>query len=255
MSSPALVLCLSGHDPSGGAGLQADIEAVAAAGGQALGIVTALTVQDTHNVSRVSPTAPALLREQLDVLLRDCQPRAVKLGLLGCADQAPVIAEALSSLAVPLVCDPVLRAGGGAELASAALLDAMRLQLFARVSVLTPNAAEARRLTAESEPDACGRALLGLGCSHVLITGGDEPGDEVVNRWYSQGEKPRSFRWPRLAGPFHGAGCTLASAIAARLACGEPVGIALEQAQAHTQRWLAQAIRIGRGRKIPLRRP
>lgn len=254
-ASPPLVLCLSGHDPSGGAGLQADIEAVAASGGQALGVITALTVQDTRNVTGVRPTPVELLREQLAVLLGDCQPQAVKIGLLGAAEQVPVIVEACASLAVPVVCDPVLRAGGGTELASAALTEAMRGLLFPCVTVLTPNAAEARRLARLDEPDLCGRELLGFGCAHVLITGGDEPGDEVVNHWYSSEPEPRSFRWPRLSGPYHGAGCTLASAIAARLACGGSVASALEQAQTDTHRWLAHAVRIGQGRKIPLRRP
>jgi len=236
--SPPLVLCLSGLDPSGGAGLQADIESVAALGGHALGVVTALTAQDTRDVARVVATDPALLEQQLDLLLRDSPPQAIKLGLLGGAEQLPVIVAAIRRCGVPVVCDPVLRAGGGALLHSEATAQALRRELFAAVTVLTPNAAEARRLCPDAGSlEACGASLLKAGCGHVLITGGDEPGTDVVNTWYAPGRAPYRY--------------TLASAIATLLARGLPVAAALQQAQEWTQGTLRQAIRVGQGRRIP----
>src|SRR6185369_3561373 len=101
----------------------------------------------------------------------------------------------------------------------------------------------------------CGAQLLALGARHVLITGGDEPGDPVVNHWFAHGASPRHFAWPRLPGNFHGAGCTLAAAVAALLASGLPAGKAVEDAQAYTQRCLARAFAPGRGRRIPGRQP
>ncbi len=253
--SRPLVLCLSGLDPSGGAGVQADIESVTALGGHALGVVTALTAQDTSNVTRVVATDPALLQQQLELLLLDSPPQAIKLGLLGGAEQVPVILEAIRRCRVPVVCDPVLRAGGGTLLHGDAAAQALRSELFGAVTVLTPNAAEARRLCPErADLDACGAGLLEAGCAHVLITGGDEPGASVVNTWYAPGQAPHRYTWPRLPETFHGAGCTLAAAIAALLARGLPVGAALQQAQEWTQGTLRQALRVGQGRRIPGRR-
>ncbi len=253
-SRPA-VLFLSGHDPGGGAGIQADLETAAALGGHGLSLITAHTVQDTRDVVAVRAPDLALLREQAAVLLADVPVKAIKVGLLGAPEQVPFIVELIERTGAPAVVDPVLRAGGGAELASAALVEALKRAL-PRVEVLTPNAAEARRLVPEARDlDAAGAALVALGARNVLITGGDEPGETVVNRWYRRDGAPRAFSWPRLAGPFHGAGCTLAAAVATLLAQGNSVGAALADAQAFTHRALERAFAPGRGRRIPGRLP
>lgn len=245
------VLCVAGHDPSGGAGIHADIEAVAAQGAHALTLITALTVQDTTNVQRVQAVAPALLAQQAECLLDDCQVAAVKLGLLGDLRQIPLIVDWLRRLAAPVVVDPVLRAGGGAELLGRALVAALREQIFPLTTVLTPNAAEARRLTGEEALEAAGAALLECGVSNVLITGGDEPGDEVRDLWFRHGGGPVEFLSPRVPGRFHGTGCTLASALAARLALGEPTGPAIAGAREFVRQALLRAHRPGQGRQVP----
>jgi hydroxymethylpyrimidine/phosphomethylpyrimidine kinase len=251
----AIVLCLSGHDPGGGAGIQADIETVTALGGHALSLISAHTVQDTTDVTRVQPADLALLREQAAVLLADTRPGAIKVGLLASAEQAGFVAELARQTGAPLVLDPVLRAGGGAELASAALIEALQ-GLLAQVEVLTPNAAEARRLApGAGDLGACGRELIRRGARNVLITGGDEPGESVVNHWFRADGSPRAFSWPRLGGPFHGAGCTLAAAIATLLARGAKAGAALADAQAYVHEALHRGFAPGRGRPIPGRKP
>lgn len=250
------VLCLSGHDPGGGAGLQADIETLQAHRVHALGLITALTVQDSRNVARVIATDPALLQAQLDCLLADTQPAAIKIGLIGSAEQLPVLRAAIDRCNVPVVCDPVLRAGGGRDLAGAGFEDALRRLLLPAVTVLTPNAAEARRLVpGAASLDACAEALLADGCKQVLITGGDEPGATVVNTLHRAGLPPLRQSWPRLPETFHGAGCTLASAIAARIALGDDIDAAILGAQAWTQQALAAAFAVGKGRRIPARWP
>lgn len=255
MTRRPTVLCLSGHDPGGGAGVQADIETALSLGGHAATLVTAHTVQDTRDVRRVVPADLTLLREQADALLADVEVAALKAGLLGAPEQAAFVAGLAARVGRPLVLDPVLRAGGGSDLASTALLDAIRRDLLPRVEVLTPNAAEARRLAGTDDLAACGAALLAAGARHVLITGGDEPGEAVVNRWYRRDGTPRAFSWPRLPGPFHGAGCTLAAAIATLLARGLPVSEALADAQAYVHGALARGFAPGRGRAIPGRGP
>ncbi len=248
--SPPCVLCLSGHDPTGGAGLTADIEAIGALGGHALGVITANTVQDTSNVQRVAAVPPILMAAQIEALVADCRIGAIKIGLLGDAAQLDPILDCIRRLRVPVVLDPVLRAGGGAQLVRSELLLAVKERLLPQVTVLTPNAAEVRLLGGGED----GAALLATGLAHLLVTRGDEPGGNVVNTWYQAGQPPRDFEWPRLPQRFHGAGCTLAAAIAALLAAGKPVAEALEGAQAYTHGALSRAYAVGGGRLIPGRR-
>lgn len=256
MTMPAIrpvVLCLSGHDPAGGAGVHADLEAIAAQGAHALTVITALTVQDSHNVYRVEPVSASLLAEQLQRLCADSRIAAIKLGLLGDATQVPVIAERLRLCKVPVICDPVLRAGGGADLAANTTVAALREQLFPLIDLLTPNAAEARRLAPHTNDlGAAAAALCDEGCQQVLVTGGDEPDDgQVTNHWRMPDGKIRAFHWPRLPAAFHGAGCTLAASIAGRIAVGDDWATAIEQAQRYTHGALSRAYRSGQGRLIP----
>ncbi|WP_028081719.1 bifunctional hydroxymethylpyrimidine kinase/phosphomethylpyrimidine kinase [Solimonas soli] len=249
----ARVLCLSGHDPGGGAGIHADLEAVAAQGAHALTVITALTAQDSVDVRQVWPVASARLAEQLELLLADGAIAAIKIGLLGDATQIAVIVDAIRRSGAPVVCDPVLRAGGGRDLSDAATIAALLDELLPHVDLLTPNAAEARRLSGCNDPFEAAAALRARGCRQVLVTGGDEAEAEVHNRWLDAEGRAHEFRWPRLPARFHGAGCTLAAAIAARRALGEDWATAVEAGQRYTQQALAGAYRAGRGRLIPRR--
>jgi hydroxymethylpyrimidine/phosphomethylpyrimidine kinase len=157
-----------------------------------------------------------------------------------------------------VVLDPVLVAAGGARLAEEALVDVVLERLCPLTTLLTPNAMEIRRL-APTAGDTAARAasLRRAGCRWVLAKGGDEADDgggEVVNTLFGPGT-PRVFRWPRLQGTFHGSGCTLASACAARIALGDSVEAAAAAAQALVHGWLEHAFRPGRGQGVPLRRP
>lgn len=252
MSTRPNVLCLSGHDPSGGAGLQADIEAIAAQGAHAAGVITCLTRQDTRNAYGVTPLDAEEFAAQIEILEADMHFAAFKVGLVGSAAQVEVIAELVHRHPeVPLVVDPVLRAGGGATLALDPVAKALGAHLFERALCLTPNAAEAGLLCrGETDPDACGRRL-GARTEWVLITGGDRAGDTVVNRLYRGGEPAGQRSYERLPGGYHGSGCTLASALAARLALGDEVPEAMAAAQDYTRDCLQHAFAAGRGQLIP----
>lgn len=256
---PPTVLVVAGNDPSGGAGIAADLQAITAAGAHPAPVITALTVQDTVNASAVEPASPELVAAQMEALLADIPVAAVKIGLLATAAIAEVVAAVLARHpGLPVVLDPVLFAAGGARLAEDALVSVVLERLCPLTTLLTPNADEIRRL-APGLADTAARAtaLRRAGCRFVLAKGGDEAdagSNEVHNTLYGPGE-PALFRWPRLAGSFHGSGCTLASACAARIALGEPVEEAVANGQALTQGWLAQAFRPGRGQLVPLRRP
>jgi len=255
--TPRPVLTFAGSDPSGGAGLQADLLTLAALGCHPLSVVTAITVQDTAGVKTVRAVDARLVAEQARALLADVAVAAFKIGVIGSADNALAIAAAVTERPdAPVVVDPVLASGRGDPLATPDATAALVEHLVPAATVLTPNSVEARRLVADAaaEPldlDACARRLTALGAKFVLVTGAHEPTPEVVNRLYDARGIVRTDRWERLAGSYHGSGCTLASAIAALLAQGRAVPDAVREAQEYTWHALAHAFRLGAGQSIP----
>lgn len=252
----ACVLVFAGLDPSGGAGIQADIQAISAAGAHPLPIVTALTVQDNQHVHAVHPVDPELLCEQARALVdQGTRLDAIKIGIVGSAANAKVIAEVIALLRVtnadlPVVLDPVLASGHGDMLSKDDAVQALA-PLRTLATLITPNLPEARALCSVEDIDAQAHILL-RDAPHVLIKGGHGEGGMIVNRWFSTDSR-RDWTWPRLRGEFHGSGCTLASAIAAQLAQQVPMEAALDTAQQYTQHSLASAFSIAPGQQIPNR--
>lgn len=254
--APPVVLCFSGHDPTGGAGLQADIETLAKLGCHPCTVVTALTAQDTVNVRRVLPQRPEDFLEQAGLVIADLPVAVVKIGLLGSADIARAVCGLLAGdlAGVPVVLDPVLAAGGGKPMAKEDLLQVIRDELLPLSFIATPNIPEARQLAGGLEsPDACAAELLRLGVRHVFITGAHADDEEdVVNRLFSaQGHS--SWHWQRLPYVYHGSGCTLASAVAAGLAHGLAVEEACRQAQRFAWDSLVSGFPLGHGQWLPNR--
>lgn len=248
------VLVIAGHDPSGGAGLQADIEAIAAQRAHAATVPTLLTCQDTRDVYDVLPVATAFVQDCIDRLVADMRFAAIKVGVVANTEQVRIIHATAQRLApIPVVVDPVLKAAGGGQLADEPVARALVDLLFQRAAVITPNAAEARRLC-HGQPDLveCGRRLAKR-ARHVLITGGDEPDEAVINTLYSDGETQRRWRWPRLPGRYHGSGCTLAATLAARLAHRDSPAAAIETAQRITWQALEAGTAAGSGQTVPRR--
>jgi len=252
--NPPLVLAVGGHDPSGGAGIQADIEAISACGCRALTVVTTLTAQNTCGVGRLLPQPAAQVAEHCRLILRESRVAAVKIGLLGDATVARTLAGVLAEIPdVPAVLDPVLASGGGTPMAGEAVRQAITGILAPYVTLMTPNSLEARQLTGEDGGADCALALVRGGCASVLITGAHEAGDEVVNRLYGLAGLLHEQAWPRLDGEFHGSGCTLAAAAAAELAKGAAVVEAVNRAQAFTWNALKYAVRTGHCQLTPNR--
>jgi hydroxymethylpyrimidine/phosphomethylpyrimidine kinase len=249
------VLVFAGLDPSGGAGLVADAQAVAAQGAHALVVCTALTVQDNDRVYGVQPVEADLVLRQARALTGKIAVDAVKIGIPGSAANAHAVAQVIRELRrdrpqLPVVLDPVLASGHGDLLTRGDAVAALA-PLLPLVTVLTPNGPEARQL-ADADGAAHQAAMLhARGCAHVLITGGHDGGEHVVNRCF--GPQPRQWRWPRLAGGFHGSGCTLAAAVAGQLALGLPTLAALENAQHYCYGALRGAYAIAPGQRLPLR--
>lgn len=247
------VLCFSGLDPSGGAGIQADIEALFSAGCHCLPVVTALTVQDTRNALACHPVPPTLLIEQARAVLEDLPVAAIKIGLLGSIAAAEVIHSLLRDYpGIPVVLDPILRAGGGFDFSAQELRAAMRSLLIPLCTVVTPNTVELRLLTSAADSDdACANALLDLGCSHVLLTGTHADSTNVINQLYTPHQPPLRQEWPRLSGEYHGSGCTLAASLAAHLAHGLEVADAARRAQHYTWKALEAGRQPGHGQHLP----
>lgn len=248
-----IVLCFSGHDPIGGAGIQADIEAIAAQGAHAATVITALTVQDTRNVQRIEPVAVETLREAALTVLGDVPIGAFKIGLLGSTAIARAVADILREHPdIPLILDPVLAAGGGLEMSDEHLLDVIRSELLPLTTLLTPNSLEARRLTGQQTLASCAEQLLNRGCRYVLITGSHEQTTEVHNTLYSAYAQ-QVFAAERLPGDYHGSGCTLAASLAAQLALGEEMNAACRHALTYTEQSLRHAHSPGHGQSLPMR--
>jgi hydroxymethylpyrimidine/phosphomethylpyrimidine kinase len=248
------VLVFAGADPSGGAGIAADILAIAAQGAHALPVITALTVQDNDRVYEVLPVASDVVRRQALALAGKIAVHAVKIGIPGNRANAEAIAELIRELRLrqpdlPVVLDPVLASGAGDVLTRGDALAA----LLPLATLIVPNLPEARALCGATGTLAeQAWSLRARGCTDVLITGGHADGATVVNHWFGAGRE-REWRWPRLPGAFHGSGCTLASAIAARLACGDGMETALDAAQEYCHHALADSFSIAGGQRIPLR--
>lgn len=250
----ACVLVFAGLDPSGGAGIQADIQAISAAGAHPLPLVTALTVQDNQHVHAVYPVEPSVLREQAMALVgQGTRIDAVKIGIVGSAANAQQIADVIVRLRdrqpdLPVVLDPVLASGHGDVLTKGDAVQALA-PLRKLATLLTPNLPEAHALCGVDDAEAQAGVLL-RDAPHVLIKGGHGVGNSVVNTWFCEHGR-RNWQWPRLSGEYHGSGCTLASAIAAHLAKRISMEAALDAAQQYTQHCLEQAFSIADGQSIP----
>lgn len=254
---PPIVLTFAAADPSGGAGIQADLLTQASLGCHPLSVITALTVQDTVGVEAIQAMDPDWVEDQARCLLEDMPVAAFKIGLVGSVENTSVIASIVSDYPdIPLVLDPVLASGRGDELATEDMIAALREMLIPQATLVTPNSLEARRLADEDdeeepELDECARRLLSYGAEFVLLTGTHENTSKVINTLYGETGMVRADRWERLPGSYHGSGCTLASAIAANLANGQSIGDAVRDAQDYTWQALAAGFRPGMGQYIP----
>ena len=249
------VLCIGGLDPSGGAGLQADIEAVASCGGHALPIASCLTVQNSVQAMSVSAVDTELIRQQASALIDDMHIASCKIGVVPNKAVAVIISEILARLPnVPTVYDPVLSASHGCEFSNTETNKAIKEILLPVVTVVTPNLSELTTL-ANNNGDIISQAksLCQLGANYVLATGADSDSDNVHNTLFTGSGIKQEYQWPRLPHHYHGSGCTLSSALACYLALNFDISEAVIKAQQFTWKSLQNAQQIGHGQWIPTR--
>lgn len=243
---PPIVLTIAGSDPSGGAGLQADLRTIAAHGLYGAGVPTALTVQNTTGVASVTVLEPALVERQLRAVLDDLAVTVIKVGMLGTAEVARAVLEALPD--VPAVLDPVIRSSSGAALLAEDGVEVLR-EHAARLALITPNLAEASALLGRAVLDARGAAEelhVRLGCP-VLVTGGHGADPTRCVDWLADGAV-HGFAGPRIDTEHdHGTGCLLSTSIACALAAGRGLHAAVEHGRACVARGLRDSLAIGAG--------
>ena len=247
-----VVLVLAGHDPSGGAGIQADIETIACNGCHAATVITCLTIQNTAEFRQVIQVNPDNFNQQVAMILADIPISACKIGLIADSGILSAIEKNLIALMdIPVVLDPVINAGTGARIMSDDICAILYDKVLPFITVITPNSIEARALTGIDNLDDAAADLLNRGCRAVLITGTHEQTAKIINTLYMQNETPVKNEWERLPGSYHGSGCTLSSCIAAQLALGKTIREAVTIAQKYTWYALRHGMLLGREQYHP----
>jgi hydroxymethylpyrimidine/phosphomethylpyrimidine kinase len=245
------VLSIAGSDPSAGAGIQADLKIFQALGAFGMAVPAALTAQNSKGVSAVYPVSAVSLKKQLDALLSDIKPDAIKTGMLLTGQNVDVVASVVKKFRIKnLVIDPVLRASSGKRMLEPGALASFKKKLFPG-ALITPNIPEAEVLTgisikSETDIDFAAGKLLDFGPSYVLIKGGHRDGP-ATDTLYG-GKTVLSFSTPRREGEFHGTGCVLSSAITVFIAWGLPVEKAVEKAKQFVDKMLKAAKPVGKDR-------
>lgn len=253
------VLVFSGLDPSGGAGIQADIETLASHGCHTCPVITALTVQDTVDIKAISPIDTQLILRQAECVLADATISAIKIGLIGNIKLINELAKFIKKAPeLPVILDPILSSGGGTSIADSQYVNALVTELLPLAHFVTPNHLEAQTMAAilgcqDQSKQAIAKTILKQQCEYLLITGGHEESKVVTNILYHESEAMEKFQWQRLNGEFHGSGCTLASSIAGLIAQGHTPYNAIHEAQEYTWSSLKSAYSVGQGQLIPNR--
>ncbi len=252
------VLTIGGTDPSGGAGLPADARAIKAFGAHSCPIVTAIVAQNTRGVRCMEPVSSGMLRAQLENLLEDIKPCAIKIGLVANVEHVEVLRDVLSNWRdVPIVLDPVFAPSTGEDFSDLQTIQAIAQQLFPLCALVTPNAVEAERLcgfpisNVDDMKNAARAIQKKYGANRVLIKGGHLPQSAEVVDVLWQVETVLLFRAPRIEGEeVRGTGCLLSSAIAAQLAQNVAIETAIERAKSWLSLQIRDAKKIGGGRRV-----
>jgi hydroxymethylpyrimidine/phosphomethylpyrimidine kinase len=253
--APPILLTIAGFDPSCGAGTIADLKTFAAHGCYGVAAITSLTVQNTQGVEAVHNTPSAELREQLDVLAKDCEIAAVKIGMLGNRGNAVAVGEFLDAHKFAhVVHDPVMKSSSGAELLDAGGIKYIATELLKRASVITPNVSEAETLTGltikdVADMEAAARKIVEMGARAVIVKGGHM--ERAIDVLFDGNEMVQLGGERVKTDNTHGTGCTFASAIVAQLSAGRPLVEAATLAKAYVTKAIEKGYPIGKGR-VPL---
>lgn len=239
------VLSIAGSDPSGGAGIQADIKTISALGCYAMTAITSLTAQNTTGVRSIMPSTGAIVADQIDMIMEDIPPMAIKTGMLCNLNVASTVADKLEQYRPDnIVVDPVMVSTSGSKLLDDEAIDLIVKRIFPLSTIITPNKSEAKVLTGETDPDRQAKILMGMGCRNVLLKGGDSDRKDFKIDYLYLENKHTGIELRADAVNMvntHGTGCTLSSAIASYLA----LGYDLEQAVRAAKFYISRALEAG----------
>ncbi|MDQ3697184.1 MAG: bifunctional hydroxymethylpyrimidine kinase/phosphomethylpyrimidine kinase [Gemmatimonadota bacterium] len=248
-----IALTIAGSDSGGGAGIQADLKTFSRFGVFGTSVITAVTAQNTHGVAAWTAVPLDIVRGQLDAVATDLRPAATKSGMLADANVIGIVADAIRRYDLrPYVLDPVMVATSGDVLLAPGSVEAIRRELLPLAALVTPNLDEAEMLVGftvrdEAAMERAARELVSSGAKAVLLKGGHLAGAESVDLLFD-GATARTFRHPMIATRnLHGTGCTLSSAVAAHLALGQPLSLAVESSLDFVHRAIATAPGLGSG--------
>ena len=248
-------MTFGGHDPSSGAGIQADALTVHALACHPVTVVTAVTVQNSQGILDYQLITPQSIFDQAEALLNDMDIAVIKTGMLGNDETVRIVSEISESLpGIPLVVDPVLASNTGQSLSTNKLVPALCEYLLPRATLTTPNIEECRILGRSKSIERCVDTLLKLGCPNILVTGThDNDTTNVEHALFMTGGRSHRSSYPRLPGEYHGSGCTLAAAVSAFVALGLTIDQAVAKGLDYTWQTVSQAYKVGSGQFIPQR--
>ena len=245
------VLLFSGLDPSGAAGIVADIETINQFGITSLPIITTLTVQNSQEVKLVEATTQTLIEAQFQALTEDIAFQTVKIGLLGSLGQIKTIIKLLNTRqGLSIILDPIITSGNDELLLDEDAINVIRSELVPLTTILTPNLTELSLLAPGLDEQS---AISSLDCPWVLVTTTDKSEVDIEHRLYHHSELVSQFPYKKLPGKYHGSGCTLSSAISALIASDVPVEIACKRALDYTYQTLLSAKKLGKMQYHPNR--
>ncbi|MDP4198356.1 MAG: bifunctional hydroxymethylpyrimidine kinase/phosphomethylpyrimidine kinase [Bacteroidota bacterium] len=247
-----IALSIAASDPTGGAGIQADLKVLQTFGVHGLSAITAITAQNTLGVRSVWPVPAESLQSQLNALREDIPFSIIKIGALGSREAVEVVVDFVAGGEYTVILDPVIQPTSGRELTSSDAVDMMVNRLFPHVTLLTPNILEAevllgRKIASFDEMEDAARSILALGPKSVLLKGGHVNSVDRVQDLFLDHEGATTFSSPRISGDLHGSGCMLSSAIAALLVHDADMLNAIEQAREFVHQVRASAMQIGGG--------
>jgi hydroxymethylpyrimidine/phosphomethylpyrimidine kinase len=251
--APPRILSIAGSDSSGGAGIQADIKTISMLGGYAMSAVTTITAQNSVGVTAIAPMSGSLVAQQIAACIEDIGVDAIKIGMLHDADIIAHTADALDSLDVPIVLDPVMISTSGAALIDQSAISAMREHLFPLATLITPNLPElghllSRNLTDSAQLSEGAEELANKAGTAVLAKGGHTADQRIIDVLFQPGARAVQFEHARIDTPHtHGTGCTLSSAIATLLGHGQPLEHAVRLGRQFVIRAIEAAPGFGRG--------
>jgi hydroxymethylpyrimidine/phosphomethylpyrimidine kinase len=250
-----VVMCFSASDPSGGAGIQADIEVLGSIGCHCSPIITAVTAQDTKELYQLYACPSQLVVDQAHAVMEDLEIQAIKIGLVGSVENVRAIHQLLVHYPkIPVILDPAILEGNANKHIDPAIIEAIEILILPRVSVCTVNANEAKLFAQEADTiDACAQELMAREADYILITDTTSDKNKISNTLYGNYRKLETFQWERLPYKFQGAGCTLSTAIAGLMAQGLPASSATHQAQHYTNECLKSSYKLGMGYRLPNR--